>query len=175
MTHFAKAKCVTDTSFFVALGYAVSENPCFPQITQLKDAEVAKNCRTELRQFLEVMGARRNREKLRQLLQDKAYENLSQETARIIALVANVSEFLENEEKYKNHEKEGYNMCQVMEELRAEFREEGMAEGRAEGRAVNTCENIDKLIKNKHWSLEEACEALEVSLEDYYNAKKLCS
>ena len=94
-----------------------------------------------------------------------------EETSRIIAVMANVPEFLENEEKYKNQERKGYNMCQAMDELRAEFR----AEGRAEGRAENTCESIDKLVKNKRWTLEEACEALEVTLEDYYNAKKICS
>ncbi len=50
-------------------------------------------------------------------MQDRAYENLSHETARIIAVVANVPEFLENEEKYKNQERGGYNMCQAMNAL----------------------------------------------------------
>ena len=130
------------------------------KVINAEDAEVAKKCRTELRQFLEIMGARRDREKLNRLLQDRAYENLSHETARIIAVVANVPEFLENEERYKNQEREGYNMCQAMDELRAEFRAEGRAEGIREGSEQTVVSVLRNLMKTTNFSLEQAMNAL---------------
>ena len=153
------------------------------KVINAEDAEVAKNCRTELRQFLEVMGARRNREKLKELLLDKAYENLSHETARIIAVVANVPDFLDNEEKYKNQEREGYNMCQAMEELKEEFKREGMATGRAEGRVEGRAEGreetslkyLQNLMKTMHFSLEQAMNAVMVPEEDRPRLKQLLS
>ena len=134
-----------------------------------EDAEVAKNCRTELKQFLEVMSARRDREKLSKLLQNKAYESLSLETSRIIAVMANVPEFLENEEKYKNQEREGYNMCQAMDELREEFR----AEGRAEGRAETSLACIQNLMETMQLSLEQAMNALRIPEDSRPRLKQL--
>ena len=45
--------------------------------------------------------------------------------------------FEENREKYKsqNGDREEYNMCQALREIREDFFNEGKAEGRAEGRA----------------------------------------
>ena len=45
--------------------------------------------------------------------------------------------FEENREKYKsqNGDREEYNMCQALREIREDFVNEGKAEGRAEGRA----------------------------------------
>ena len=45
--------------------------------------------------------------------------------------------FEENREKYKsqNGDREEYNMCQALREIREDFFNEGKAEGREEGRA----------------------------------------
>ncbi len=114
-------------------------------------------------------------------MQDRAYENLSHETARIIAVVANMPEFLENEERYKKQEREGYNMCQAMDELRAEFRREGRAEGRAEGIKEGIKEGSEQtiivvlrnLMKTTNFSLEQAMNALLIPEADRGRLKKL--
>ena len=146
-------------------------------IINAEDAEVAKNCRTELKQFLEVMGARRNQEKMERLLQDKAYENLSYETAHIIAVMANVPQFLENEEKYKNQEREGYNMCQAMEELKVKYENNGRTEGRAEGRAEGEerakLMDLRNLMETMKLSLEQAMNALKIPEESRPRLKQL--
>ena len=105
-------------------------------VINAEDEKVADNCRTQVKQFLDVMRARKNRKHLKELLQNKAYENLSYETARIIAVMANLPNFLECEEAYKNQESEGYNVCQAMEEIKEEYKAEGRSEGRTEGRAA---------------------------------------
>ena len=50
--------------------------------------------------------------------------------------------FEENREKYKsqNGDREEYNMCQALREIREDFFNEGKAEGRAEGRAEGKAE-----------------------------------
>ncbi|MBO5986836.1 MAG: hypothetical protein J6Q02_08575, partial [Lachnospiraceae bacterium] len=64
-----------------------------------------------------------DKRRLNELLKGRDYENLNQETARIIAIMANVPEFLERAEEYQNAEG-GYNMSQAMDELRDDFKEE---------------------------------------------------
>ena len=48
----------------------------------------------------------------------------------------------------------------------------GQTKGEARGRAGNIVESIES-IRNKGYSLEEACELLSISEEKYENAKKL--
>ena len=52
--------------------------------------------------------------------------------------------FEENREKYKsqNGDREEYNMCQALREIREDFFNEGKAEGREEGRAEGKAEGI---------------------------------
>ena len=130
-------------------------------VINAEDANVAKNCRTELRQFLDVMGARRDRKRLKRLLQDRTYENLNYETARMIAVVTNMPDFLENEEKYKNQEGDGYNMCKAMEELKEEYKNDGMAEA------------LRNLMETMHWTLEQAMNALKIPEDNRPRLKQL--
>ena len=88
----------------------------FADLINAEDRRLAGNCRTQFRQLLNVMSARRDKKRLYGLLASDEYGNLDQATARIIAVMANVPEFLEREEEYKNAEG-GYNMCQAMNAL----------------------------------------------------------
>jgi len=133
-------------------------------VINANDRELAENCRTQLRQLLNVMSARRDKKRLRALFQEKDYANLNQETARIIAVMADVPEFLEREDEYQNAEG-GYNMCQAMDELRAEFKEEGRAEGRAEGREQTLITAVRNLMTSMKLSMEQAMNALMIPEE----------
>ena len=110
------------------------------------------------------MGARRDKKRLYGLLASDEYGNLDQATARIIAVMANVPEFLEREEEYKNAEG-GYNMCQAMDELRADFKEEGREEGRAEGREQALMTAVRNLMTSMKLSMEQAMNALMIPEE----------
>ena len=57
--------------------------------------------------------------------------------------------FEENREKYKsqNGDREEYNMCQALREIREDFFNEGKAEGRAEGKAEGRAEGREEGIK----------------------------
>ena len=144
---------------------AVDWKDCFADypitVINAEDEKLAENCRTQLRQLLEVMSARRDKKRLNKLLHGKDYENLNQETARIIAVMANVPEFLEREEEYQNAEG-GYNMCQAMDELRAEFREEGREEGREQALMAA----VRNLMASMKLSMEQAMNALMIPEEN---------
>ena len=122
------------------------------------------------------MGARRDKKRLYGLLASDEYGNLDQATARIIAVMANVPEFLEREEEYKNAEG-GSNMCQAMDELRADFKEEGREEGRAEGRAEGREQALMTAVRNlmtsMKLSMEQAMNALMIPEESRGKIKLL--
>ena len=66
------------------------------------------------------------------------YAHLSKETWEAIATMTGRSFFEENREIYKSqneNQREEYDMCQALREIREDFFNEGKAEGREEGRA----------------------------------------
>ena len=141
-------------------------------VINANDRELAENCKTQLRQLLNVMSARKDKRRLNELLKGRDYENLNQETARIIAVMANVPEFLERAEEYQNAEG-GYNMCQAMDELRADFKEEGRAEGRVEGRDQALMTAVRNLMTSMKLSMEQAMNALMIPEESRGKIKLL--
>ena len=66
------------------------------------------------------------------------YAHLSKETWEAIATMTGRNFFEENMETYKSqneNQREEYDMCQALREIREDFFNEGKAEGRAEGKA----------------------------------------
>lgn len=57
------------------------------------------------------------------------------------------------------------------EETMQMFKEEYLEQGRAEEHAKDIVTTVDALIANMDWSLEQACKALNFSIEEYNSAK----
>ena len=57
------------------------------------------------------------------------------------------------------------------EETMLMFKEEYLEQGRAEEHAKDIVTTVDALIANMDWSLEQACKALNFSIEEYNSAK----
>ena len=75
------------------------------------------------------------------------YAHLSKETWEAIAIMTGRSFFEENMETYKSqneNQREEYDMCQALREIREDFFNEGKAEGRAEGRAEGKAEGREE-------------------------------
>ena len=51
------------------------------------------------------------------------------------------------------------------------FEDKGRTEGRAEGVAIGLAKAVDALVSAKNMPLEEACKALNFSIEEYNSAK----
>lgn len=62
---------------------------------------------------------------------------------------------------------------QGREEGRAEGREEGRTEGRTEGAAKQLLSNISGIISKLNLSLEEACDVIGVTIEQYEAVRQL--
>ena len=118
---------------------------------------------TELRELLRAMNYRKDKKKFLSLEKDERYAHLSKETWEAIATMTGHSFFEENKEAYKKqneNQREEYDMCQALREIREDFfnegREEGKTEGREEGRAEGRNEEreagISRLIED---NLEE--------------------
>ena len=91
---------------------------------------------TELRELLRAMNYRKDKRKFLSLEKDERYAHLSKETWEAIAIMTGRSFFEENRETYKSqneNQREEYDMCQALREIREDFFNEGKAEGREEG------------------------------------------
>lgn len=98
---------------------------------------------TELKQFFQALVYRKDKEKLKELIDNSVeYQNLSEDTFEMIVKFLGISELWKNRNNFMNHNdaKEGYNMCQAIRELRAEER----AIGREEGIKQMILENLEE-------------------------------
>ena len=110
---------------------------------------------TELRELLRAMNYRKDKKKFLSLEKDERYAHLSKETWEAIATMTGHSFFEENKETYKkqnDNQREEYDMCQALREIREDFFNEGREEGRAEGRNEEREAGISRLIED---NLEE--------------------
>ena len=103
----------------------------------VNELEEFESFHTELRELLRAINYRKDKRKFLSLEKDERYAHLSKETWEAIAIMTGRSFFEENRETYKSqneNQREEYDMCQALREIREDFFNEGKAEGRAEGR-----------------------------------------
>ena len=102
----------------------------------VNEQEEFESFHTELRELLRAMNYRKDKRKFLSLEKDERYAHLSKETWEAIAIMTGRSFFEENRETYKSqneNQREEYDMCQALREIREDFFNEGKAEGREEG------------------------------------------
>ena len=111
---------------------------------------------TGLRQLLEVIPRRKDKDKLTELWKREEYRHLDRDTAETIAILTDNIAVLERLDEY---EREGeYDMCQAMDE----WKEDLLAEGIEQGVMVS----IRNLMKTLKFTAEQAMDALLVPEED---------
>ncbi len=66
-----------------------------------------------------------------------------------------------------------YNKEEEERKLRTAERQAGYDEGYGKGIAENLCKLVDNFMLRRMATLEEACDALGISVEDYKKAEKL--
>lgn len=83
---------------------------------------------TEIKQLFKAARYRKDKRKLRQLLEeDSEYRHMDEDTLEVLSIMLNAPQLWENKEKYMNRqeEKEGYDMCQALREWAEDERREG--------------------------------------------------
>lgn len=112
---------------------------------------------TDIREVFQILNCRGNKQGILDLLQDKAYGNLTEETWETIATLTDWPALLEKKERFQRTEEkgEGYDMDSAWKEIladeRARGREEGIEEGREEGREKEKTSIIQNMI-NRNFS-----------------------
>lgn len=114
---------------------------------------------TGLRQFLEVIPLRDDKDKLDALLSGESYQHLDRETAETIAIITDSTVILERLDEYETGGE--YNMCKAMDDLKTDLQ------------AKELLKNIRSLMKTMRLTIDQAMDALEVPEEDRdrYRAK----
>ncbi len=98
---------------------------------------------TGLRQVLEVIPCRKDKERLSEVMKQEEYRHLDRDTAETLAVLVDRPNILEQLEEY---EKEGeFDMCQAMDELEQDWLNEGIERGKLEGK-LEEQERILQLI-----------------------------
>lgn len=108
---------------------------------------------TELKELFAIMAYQKDKPGMRKFLEKhKEYEQLDEETARVIGTVMGVNTFMMNKSKY---EKEGeYNMCQAIREMWEE------------GIEIGTLNAIKNLIVTMKWDVHQTMDALKIPAEE---------
>ena len=112
---------------------------------------------TELSPVLKYLKYSRSKDKLNEVVHtDPIYRRLDRDSAEIINIVTGSSLRIEQG-------KESIDMCQAIEEMRAESR----AEGRAEGEAKGILKTLVSLVKDGILTLSEAAKRANMTVEDF--------
>ena len=112
---------------------------------------------TELSPVLKYLKYSRSKDKLNEVVHtDPIYRRLDRESAEIINIVTGSNLSIEQG-------KESIDMCQAIEEMRAESR----AEGRAEGEAKGILKTLVSLVKDGILTLSEAAKRANMTVEDF--------
>lgn len=101
---------------------------------------------TDIREVFQILNCRGNKQGILDLLQDKAYGNLTEETWETIATLTDWPELLKKKKRYQKTEEEGegYDMDSAWKEILADERARGREEGREEGREAGREEGRKK-------------------------------
>ena len=119
---------------------------------------------TELGAVLEFIKYSKDKEQLGEIVKTKdSYKSLDRDTVRLLNEAAGLKIEMKEEE-------DQINMCQAIEEMKAESKAIGKAEGKAEGKIEGKTESLVESVKNIMDSLSmsetQAMDALKVSEED---------
>lgn len=103
------------------------------RLYSLNEQENFDQFHTDLKEVFWAFSCRKDREKLRELVQEnEAYLQMPEDAVEVMAKLLNWKELDENKAKYMNRDEEGrerYNMCQALMELKEEGLQEGIQEG----------------------------------------------
>lgn len=114
---------------------------------------------TELRELFCAIKYRKGKKGLLQLFQrNSRYRSLGQETVQTLSILLNIPDLWQKREKYRGiqNNKEGYDMCQALEE----WRQDNIAEGITQGKTV-----IVKNMLKRGFPDEVICELAECTVE----------
>ena len=118
----------------------------------LLDDDVLDFFKSDLREMLKFIKYSKNKQRMMELVTgDPKYKSLDREAAQAISICSSV-------ELSIPEGKERINMCQAIEDMKADARNEGRVDAQLT--------SIRNLMKNKGWTAQEAMDALMISADE---------
>ena len=127
------------------------------------------NFHTSLREVLEILPYRNDKEKMRKLINErKEYRTLDRETMEVIAVMTNNRKLMEDVEAYRTGE-EKYDMCEALKGIQEEGiaigRELGLEQGLEQG-ILGMAELFRELGLSDDWMIEKLREKFSMTREE---------
>ena len=101
-----------------------------PRLVCINEIKGFEDYQTELRELFQILGYRKNKKGLQQMLEtDERLQHMDEETIEAVSVLLHAPAIWKNRKKYMsmNDDKEEYNMCQALreweEDIRGEFAE----------------------------------------------------
>lgn len=137
----------------------------------LSKVEHPEYFKTELRPFFELYQYRNDKVAFIDYLKNsEECSKMDDESWEVLGKVTNSPKLINKfKNKMEESKEESEDMCKALQE----FYDDGVAEGEAKGEAKKLVENINNLINNLGISLQDACQAIGSSVQNYEDAKKL--
>ena len=106
---------------------------------------------TDIREVFQILNCRGDKQRMLELLQDKAYGNLTEETWEAIATLTDWPALLEKKKRFQKTEEkgEGYDMDSAWKEILADERARGREEGREKEKASIIWNMINRNFSDK--------------------------
>ena len=124
---------------------------------------------TDIREVFQILNCRGNKQGILNLLQDKAYGNLTEETWETIVTLTDWPELLKKKKRYQKTEEEGegYDMDSAWKEILADERARGREEGKTSiiQNMINrnfTDKDIRAAVKCRQKTIDEIREKMPV-------------
>lgn len=139
--------------------------PEYPlHIIDLSQRKNFNTYQTELKTLFELYIRREEKTEFIDYIQTHdECKHLDDETYHMLGIMTNTDELLNY---LPENEMEETNMCKAIQDLIEDSKEEGIA--------TQLTSSITHLMKKFNCTLEEACDMIGKSVDDYYKAKKLC-
>ena len=141
-------------------------------LVEVRKKGVGENFKSDLREVFGFLQRAEDKEKLRKYVEEnrEAFQHMATDACRTLEVMGNV-EILKHDgedEENENGKEATHDVCKAIEDMKEESRQEG----RQEERNQNMCIHVTMLMKNLNLTEEMACQALEITPEDYRAARE---
>ena len=147
-------------------------------LIEVRKYEEYEEFRTDLRYVFGFLRNAENKTELGKYVDENkdAFQNLDSDAFDIISVMGHSRELQGARENYQKEDGRKYNMCQAIKDMIADGVQQGLEQGLEQGlykQRQMLVNNVENAMKNFHVDLDGACKGLEVSVEEYNEARKV--
>ncbi|MBR6152162.1 MAG: Rpn family recombination-promoting nuclease/putative transposase [Lachnospiraceae bacterium] len=138
-------------------------------LVEVRKEGVGESFKSDLREVFGFLQRAEDRERLRTYVEEnrEAFQHMATDACRTLEVMGNVEIINHDHEDKEDGKEVTHDVCKAIEDMKEESRLEGRLEGRLEESNQKICIYVTMLMKNLNLTEEKACQALEITPEDY--------